>query len=106
MELVHSYLIFYNKITIFYDFLHFLCFLKLFPLKFSLPPDPGGKMNADPDPQPCLEVAEPLRDLPELEAGVAYAVQPLVVLLRDFALSESKPMICCATDQELNPLRK
>ena len=42
MELVHFYLIFYNKIKFFTDFLVF------FPLNFPLlDPDPGGKMNAD-----------------------------------------------------------
>ena len=47
MELVQIYLIFLNKITITSIF---LAFFQFFPSKFALlDPDPGGKMNADPE---------------------------------------------------------
>ena len=61
MELCADLLLKLNKIAVICNFLAF--FLFLFE-KFSLldpdpqiewgsTPDPGGKMNADPDPQPC-----------------------------------------------------
>ena len=50
MELVHINLILQNKSTIITNFLQFFQF---FPQNLPLDPDPdpGGKMNADPDPQ-------------------------------------------------------
>ena len=57
MELVHIYFILLNKSSIITNFLAFF----IFPPQ-NLPPwirilnaDPGGKMNADPDSQPCLK---------------------------------------------------
>ena len=56
MELVQIYLILLNTITITTNF------LGVFPQIFSswiririLNADPGGKLNADRDPQPCLK---------------------------------------------------
>ena len=54
MELVQIYFTKLNKLEVISNFL--ASFLFLFE-KFSLldlDPDPGGQMNADPDPQPCL----------------------------------------------------
>ena len=51
MELVKIYVKNLNKLVIITDFLAFFLFLfENFPL---LDPDLGGKMNANPDPQPC-----------------------------------------------------
>ena len=36
---------------------HFSCFCSKFSL---LDPDPGGEMNADPDPQPSLKIFVPI----------------------------------------------
>ena len=53
MELVQIYFLKKNnKVAVISNFLAFFqFFVDKFPL---LDPDPGGKMNADPDPQPCF----------------------------------------------------
>ena len=52
MELVQIYLEKLNKLAII-NFPAFVYFL--YEKVFFLDPDSGGKMNADPDPQPCSE---------------------------------------------------
>ena len=53
MELMQIYFEKLNKLAIITNFLAFVYFL--YEKFFFLDPDSGGKMNADPDPQPCSE---------------------------------------------------
>ena len=56
MELVKIYFKKLNEVADLQFFSNFLAFYQFLVDKFTLlDPDPGGKMNADPDLQPCIE---------------------------------------------------